>query len=491
MPGAPVNGWAITGSIGQDLAWRSGSDLAAPGSYLINYPTGMYTYAPGSCFQIVDVPTLPDTCTLQTFASDLKKNLNRSIAMTYLRTCDSQPDNSCFKGFKTIVGSTSTSAQFVSYQTGYVEPAPFLAMNAPDLGSPSLWSVDPSLTSHGTGNVMVLPRSVQIFLQNGNIKLANNPQLPMWGLSDYSLEVVPYYPVKFIDMPAYVPDKNAGLIPSQYDPLKVVNGHVCPRYAIWADSENCYLRDSFVENVRVSATVKLPMNSSLRFGGRISNPEIALTQANPWREVQITGFPIQVPGALLTDWLQARTLNMLNGSSFILGSTHLKLEQLRKIIGDKYNYTIQQWKITSAQPLTVLPSAGLVATKRALGCLSSFWAQDNSLESLVVSNAMMGQSSAPTYDGKKITYQLGGMHYGTDGSLFSGDYQVIMNAKLARCVYGITGAIKAEISITDFEGGNQKVFTQALSEKDGLLRLRVSGFHFSDPVISFAFVSGK
>ena len=83
------------------------------------------------------------------------------------------------------------------------------------------------------------------------------------------------------------------------------------------------------------------------------------------------------------------------------------------------------------------------------------------------------------------------MHYGTDGSLFSGDYQVIMNAKLARCVYGITGAIKAEISITDFEGGNQKVFTQALSEKDGLLRLRVSGFHFSDPVISFAFVSGK
>jgi hypothetical protein len=84
---------------------------------------------------------------------------------------------------------------------------------------------------------------------------------------------------------------------------------------------------------------------------------------------------------------------------------------------------------------------------------------------------------------ESLDYKVAAPHYLPNGKEFLGTYNLIINAQVARCLYGFTDApIQANVSVTSADG-QSRVATTSLSEKGGWLRLSANGFTFSSPVV--------
>jgi hypothetical protein len=104
---------------------------------------------------------------------------------------------------------------------------------------------------------------------------------------------------------------------------------------------------------------------------------------------------------------------------------------------------------------------------------------------LVTTNAAVYAPGAPDFNNETLNYKVAGLHYRPDGkSLNVGTYDLVMRSDVARCLYRFTDApISATVSISDDAGGEKRVETTVVSEKDGWLRLGAYGFTFSQPLL--------
>ena len=100
-------------------------------------------------------------------------------------------------------------------------------------------------------------------------------------------------------------------------------------------------------------------------------------------------------------------------------------------------------------------------------------------------NATNYLSEPPVFDEEtqSLNYKVASPHYDKSGKENLGTYDLIINSKLARCIYSYTSApVQASVSIIN-AAGEQLVTTSTLSEKNGWLRLSVKGFTFSAPTV--------
>ena len=82
-----------------------------------------------------------------------------------------------------------------------------------------------------------------------------------------------------------------------------------------------------------------------------------------------------------------------------------------------------------------------------------------------------------------LDYKVAAPHLLSNGSVFQGTYNLEIDEKLARCIYGFSDApISATVSVIGVDGEN-KVATTLVSSSGGFLRLSASGFTFSAPII--------
>ena len=104
---------------------------------------------------------------------------------------------------------------------------------------------------------------------------------------------------------------------------------------------------------------------------------------------------------------------------------------------------------------------------------------------MVTTNSTLYSGAAPEFKNGQLKYTVGGLHFQPDGkSLNEGTYDLLMRSDVARCLYGFSKApISATISVIG-EGGENKVATTVVNEKDGWLHLAAYGFTFSSPTIS-------
>jgi hypothetical protein len=95
------------------------------------------------------------------------------------------------------------------------------------------------------------------------------------------------------------------------------------------------------------------------------------------------------------------------------------------------------------------------------------------------------EPATPEFKNGLLTYKVAGLHYAPDGkTLNEGSYDLVMRSDVARCLYGFSKApISATVSVVG-EGGENKVATTVVSEKNGWLKLAAYGFTFSSPTIS-------
>ncbi len=111
---------------------------------------------------------------------------------------------------------------------------------------------------------------------------------------------------------------------------------------------------------------------------------------------------------------------------------------------------------------------------------------------MVTTNATLYSGEAPDFYDGQLEYKVGGLHYAPDGkTLNAGTYDLLMRSDVARCLYGFSKApISAKISVVG-EGGENRVATTVVSEKDGWLKLAAYGFTFSSPTISVKLTQAK
>lgn len=108
------------------------------------------------------------------------------------------------------------------------------------------------------------------------------------------------------------------------------------------------------------------------------------------------------------------------------------------------------------------------------------------LVGVINSNASVYSDGPPTFNKATGTleYKVAAPHYTSDGTTkHIGSYDLTMRSDVARCLYGFSDApITATVAI-ESDGGTNIISTESVSEKDGLIKLRASGFTFSSPTI--------
>jgi len=110
-------------------------------------------------------------------------------------------------------------------------------------------------------------------------------------------------------------------------------------------------------------------------------------------------------------------------------------------------------------------------------------------QGFVGSNALLFASNVPTFDGGSLNYKMSSPHYSPDGQEFSGIYELLVDEKYARCVWGLSGVnYSATLSVLD-EGGNQKVATTNLGKVGQFFKFRATGFTFSGTTIKAKLIS--
>ena len=107
------------------------------------------------------------------------------------------------------------------------------------------------------------------------------------------------------------------------------------------------------------------------------------------------------------------------------------------------------------------------------------------LAGIVSTNATMYSPGAPSFnkETQSLDYKVVSPHFGHNGDVLLGTYDLVMSSAVARCIYNFSKApIKATISIVSSDG-NTRVATTTITEKDGFLHLGAYGFEYSSPTI--------
>ena len=98
---------------------------------------------------------------------------------------------------------------------------------------------------------------------------------------------------------------------------------------------------------------------------------------------------------------------------------------------------------------------------------------------------MVYSQGPPVYNEKEqsLDYKVLSPHYDEVGKENLGTYDLLIDGKVARCIYGFSNApVKAQIEVLS-DNGEAKIATTILAEKDPWIYLSANGFSFSQPTV--------
>ena len=252
----------------------------------------------------------------------------------------------------------------------------------------------------------------------------------------------------------------------------------------WTETGLCGLMEDFPNGVRASLTLRV---SNLLTGwlmGRMADPLINVEPFDAEQnKISIDAEPVKVPKFYaVTDRSKASAaiLESLPRNSDFSGVTNNLANESGAF------RTIENWKDVAKDT-----AAGLVSTWSATTIRSGFGSQcladTTKLLGVVTTNAMVYEGTAPRFERETLNYQVGGMHFNPDGSVFEGTYDLVMRKGTAQCLYGFTDApITATVTVVE-AGKEQRIETSSLQElgsgTEKWLKLSARGFTFSSPTL--------
>jgi hypothetical protein len=262
--------------------------------------------------------------------------------------------------------------------------------------------------------------------------------------------------------------------------------------SIAEDGQGCFTRNSMPKDTRLGVEVFLPNVLSGWFHGRIFRPQIKVDQINAQKiRYEIEAEPVTVPilndvrpqNSLSSNFKQfvdfrwgtlAHTGNQLvpgssGGEAFELASLYLPM------IGDKASASGDFWNIKSlgGGGGSIEPNVGVCSGDKSV------------VSGIVTTNAMVYTASPPSFNwqNQSLDYRVLSPHLNEKGEENLGSYDLLINAKVARCIYGFSNApVRAEIQVLGSDG-TSKVATTVIGEKEDWIYLSANGFTYSDPVV--------
>ena len=115
------------------------------------------------------------------------------------------------------------------------------------------------------------------------------------------------------------------------------------------------------------------------------------------------------------------------------------------------------------------------------------------LAGFVTTNASIYSDGPPEWNEltNSLEYKVAAPHFDPNGKDLVGTYSLVMDEKVAKCIYKMTSApISATVEVLS-DDGEQSVATSSLGIENGFLRLSATGFHYSAPTIKVKFEQPK
>lgn len=107
------------------------------------------------------------------------------------------------------------------------------------------------------------------------------------------------------------------------------------------------------------------------------------------------------------------------------------------------------------------------------------------LAGIVTTNSTMFMATPPKFNSttQTLDYKVAAPHYDRNGKENIGRYNLVIDSKVARCLYKFsTAPIQASVSIVNSDG-SQQISTSTINEKNGWLYLSVNGYTYSAPTL--------
>ncbi len=275
----------------------------------------------------------------------------------------------------------------------------------------------------------------------------------------------------------------------------------------------CAQRYAFPSGIKFYVKVRMQLSPAGWLHGRISDPDIQITEASGTTTIEMQGSPVAVPAVYkmyrypempqaLKDEYDVATGGYKKDPNFLRNPTNYVqggrtsestdplqrnniygptpyskagMEQLKlwiPYIEDKATALLSYWNVRTLTPEEMEGSSKCFQdSKRVTG--------------IVTTNSTQYSAGPPVLDKTEgtLNYVVAAPHFGTKGEVFKGSYDLVMRSDVARCVYGFSKApINASISITSADGTPQ-VATTLIGERNGWLYLQAKNFEFSSPVV--------
>jgi len=270
------------------------------------------------------------------------------------------------------------------------------------------------------------------------------------------------------------------------------------------NDDKCLVARAFPENIQFKLAIQLPMAPLGWLHGRMVDPNIDIAKTGTNYTITVQASPARIPSIFHSaNWSQLTpqvqelwqkvdegctetTCGFRSSNNYSLPiaeqSTQLQTPNFGSRALNQLLVYLPVVKDTAiASPSTwswrTLPADEI---KVANGCFSA----GDGVKGIVTTNASAYSAGPPEFKDGVLNYQVAAPHFNRDGTVFKGDYTLVLDSKVARCLYKFSNApIQATISVVN-SNGEPSIATTTVSEKNGWLRLVARNFEFSSPTIN-------
>lgn len=405
-------------------------------------------------------------CTGANSSEFCKSNISGQILLPY---CDRPAQSNCVESLS-IAGSPSEQlvpASFIRQATGpkvTADPGRGLTEGS----TVSLWSSDIKNTK-GTGDYAIYAA----------LSVGFNSSAGTFTYGNLTSMVVPYA----MQPGSYQQPSATEFVAS--DGTSHVSNSGGRVECVFTEVGQCGRIQDFSDGTKVSMTLRLVATIGGWFKGRVVDPTIEVSPGSgsengaAWQRITMTGEPAKVPlfyakgpkssaSQAMLDFMGRYWAGGVNNARSDGPLAFQALELFKNLTGDSASGVSTIWSMGSLAPGA---NPCLANTSKVLGIVST--------------NAMVYEPNAPEFVAGALKYKVGGTHFLPDkSSLSEGTYDLIIDSKAARCLYGFTSApISAEISVVTSDG-QTKVATTTFKETGSWVKLSARGFTFSQPTVS-------
>jgi hypothetical protein len=276
-----------------------------------------------------------------------------------------------------------------------------------------------------------------------------------------------------------------------------INGWGMSPGCAYTEDGFCGAVQDFADKSRFELSLRISNEITGWFRGRIQDPAVSIEKfSSTNNRIVMTATSVKVPRFAT---LVSKSTTSDRGVALLTNSSRtgpLELFKGNTVRNVAPHYNGIQWieefragaKDTAAGESTLWNFSTLAGGGENNAC----FADKSRVVGVVTTSATAMEPATPEFKNGLLTYKVAGLHYAPDGkTLNEGSYDLVMRSDVARCLYGFSKApLSATVSVIG-EGGENKVATTVVSEKDGWLKLAAYGFTFSSPTISVKLSQAK